>query len=260
VIIAVGMTMAAAACASPVPPGDPVAAAPPTTAAQDVPRPGAGALFDSAAPDAPQVPGSPPGLGAHFCSGSVVDTAPGDVVITAAHCVADGDGSPPRTGMLFVPGYHDGVEPFGAWTVTSAVVDPRWQDGADPAYDVAFLTVARADAGPIERLTGAYSLVVDPGPSNPVDAIGYPVFAGAPTVRSGAADRISPTQLELDAAGLYDGTSGGPWLRNGNQIIGVTGGYEQGGLTPDVSYASYFNDIIIGLLREATKQGAAVAG
>ena len=256
-IIAVGVTIAAAACASRVS-ADPVTAAPPTTTAPDVPWPGTGALFDSTGADA-QDPGSPTGLGAHFCSGSVVDTAPGDVVVTAAHCVADGDGSPPRTGMVFVPGYHDGVEPFGAWTVTSAVVDPSWQDGADPAHDVAFLTVSRADAGPVERLTGGYPLVVDPGPSNPVDAIGYPVFAEAPTVRSGTADRISPTQLELDAAGLYDGTSGGPWLRNGNQIIGVTGGYEQGGLTPDVSYASYFDDVVIGLLREATKQSAAVA-
>jgi V8-like Glu-specific endopeptidase len=210
-------------------------------------------LFDRA-PDAPDTPG------AHFCSASVVDSAAGDVAVTAAHCVATGDGSPPRTGMLFVPGYHDGETPFGVWTVTAAVVDPSWQDGADPAHDVAFLTVARNGSPPVEELTGGYRLAADPEPDVRVDAVGYPEFADAPTVRSGTAHRISPTQLELDAEGLYDGTSGGPWLREDDEIIGVTGGYEQGGLTPDVSYASYFDDSVTALLDEAVAPPARAAG
>jgi hypothetical protein len=70
--------------------------------------------------------------------------------------------------MLFVPGYIDGDAPFGTWTVTGAVVDPRWAADGDPDLDVAFLTVQRQDAPPIEEVTGGFHLVVDPGPANDV--------------------------------------------------------------------------------------------
>lgn len=191
----------------------------------------AGALFGGT-PDAPAD---------HYCSGSVLDTPAGDEVLTAGHCVAAGDGTPARTGMQFVPDYAAGHAPLGVWTVTAAVVDPRWLADGDPSVDVAVLTVHRADGVPIERLTGGFHLVVDPGSVNTVSAIGYPDGSDQPLIRSGTTSRFSPTQLELDAHGLYDGTSGGPWVRNGNEVIGVTGGYEQGGLTPDVSYAAYLD-------------------
>lgn len=160
----------------------------------------AGALFG----------GTPGALGVHFCSGSVLDTPTGDEVLTAGHCVATGDGTPARTGMQFVPGYAGGRAPLGVWTVTAAAVDPQWLAHGDPAVDVAVLTVARADGVPIERLTGGFHLVVDPGPVSAVAAIGYPDGSDQPLIRTGTTSRFSPTQLELDAPGLYDGTSGGP--------------------------------------------------
>jgi len=206
--------------------------------------PATGALFG----------GPPDDLGDHYCSGAVVDTPGGDVVVTAAHCVAAGDGTAPRTGMSFIPDYHDHTAPFGVFTVETAAVDPQWQADGDPAHDVAFLTVSGGDTdAPIETVTGGYQLVADPGADNKVDAIGYPDFADAPEVRSGVTTQPSPNQLQLDAHGLYDGTSGGPWLRNGNQVVGVTGGYEQGGDNPDVSYASYFDDSVQELLNGVVK-------
>ncbi|NMI00715.1 trypsin-like serine peptidase [Pseudonocardia acidicola] len=217
-------------------------AAPPTSGAPAKPASlddAAGALFD----------GTPDKLGDHFCSGAVIDSPSGNLVITAAHCVQAGDGSPVRTGMQFVPGYHDGIAPYGVWTVTSGVVDPRWADGADPDRDVAFLTVQRAGGGSVEALTGGYKLVTDPGFVADVHAIGYPDTSDAPVIRTGTTSRWSPTQLELDAPGLYDGTSGGPWVRNGDEVVGVTGGYEQGGLTPDVSYAAYLDGDVRALLQ-----------
>lgn len=132
--------------------------------------------------------------------------------------------------------------PPSAWTVTRAVVDEAWQASADPAHDVAFLVVDQDGAGSVEDVTGGYQLVTDPGPTSQVDAIGYPDFADAPAAHSGTTSQMSPTQLELDALGLYDGASGGPWVRSGDQVIAVTGGYEQGGVTPEVSYASYLDD------------------
>ena len=57
----------------------------------------------------------------HFCSGaSVVDSPSGDVIATAAHCLS-GDGQD----LEFVPMYHDGQAPYGAWDVTGAYVSQR---------------------------------------------------------------------------------------------------------------------------------------
>jgi V8-like Glu-specific endopeptidase len=239
VALACSAQVACAAVPAPVaPPG-------PTQSAQDAraaggPWPATGPLFSGPA-DA---------LGDHFCTASVIDTPARDVVLTAAHCVASGDGTPPRTGMSFVPGYHDHLAPFGAWTVTRAVVDAAWQAEGDPDHDVALLIVDQDGAGPVEDVTGGYHLVTDPGASSQVDAIGYPDTADAPTVRSGVTSRMSPTQLQLDAPGLYDGVSGGPWLRDGDEVVAVTGGYEQGGVDPNVSYASYLGDFVDALLAE----------
>jgi hypothetical protein len=50
-------------------------------------------------------------------------------------------------------------------------------------------------------------------------------------------------QLEFDCGGYTDGTSGGPFLSEVNQstrqgtVIGVIGGYQQGGDTPQISYS-----------------------
>jgi hypothetical protein len=192
-----------------------------------------GALFD----------GTPDALGDHYCSGSVVDGPAGDLVLTAAHCVAAGDGTPARTGMSFVPGYHDGDRPHGVWTVQTATVDPRFLADADPDFDVAFLTVAPADgAGPVEAVTGGFPIAYDPGAGYSVRAIGYPNEDDGPTVRTGGTQQFSPTQLVLPAPGLEDGTSGGPWLRDGPtgpEVVGLTGGYEQGGYSFDTSYSTY---------------------
>ena len=238
---------AAAAAAETTAAAETSAAATPSALPPGVRWPAAGALF-----------GGPPGdLGDHYCSASVVDTPAGDVVLTAAHCVADGDGTPARVGMSFVPGYHDGIQPYGIFTVTASLVDDAWLSHADPDHDFAFLTVQRAGAPPVETVTGGYHLVLNPDPDTPVDALGYPDFADTPTERSGTTTRYSATQLRLDAHGLFDGTSGGPWLAGpaDTDVIGVTGGHEQGGLDPETSYAAYLGDAAAALFAQVDGRG-----
>jgi hypothetical protein len=47
-------------------------------------------------------------------------------------------------------------------------------------------------------------------------------------------------QLKFTCDGYPNGTSGSPWIINGNSAYGLLGGYQQGGDTPSVSYSPYF--------------------
>ena len=71
--------------------------------------------------------------GGHYCTASVVDSPGGDVIITAAHCLAASPGS-----TVFIPGYRNGREPYGVWPVLHTIEDPNWTSNTDPDYDVAF--------------------------------------------------------------------------------------------------------------------------
>jgi hypothetical protein len=73
----------------------------------------------------------------HGCTASVLDSPAGDLILTAAHCVAG-----TAAGLLFAPGYRNGAAPYGIWTVASAYADAFWTDGEDAGYDYAILPVA----------------------------------------------------------------------------------------------------------------------
>ena len=192
-------------------------------------------------------------LGSHFCSASVVNSAHGDLAVTAAHCLASVQGQD----VVFVPGYDNGKEPYGTWTVTAVDTDEAWQSSQNPDDDVAFLRLADSSKGvPIEHVTGAERLGTTPATSTLVRVIGYPGGADQPISCVNVARHFSTTQLEFACAGYTDGTSGGPFLDDASgaghgTIIGVIGGYEQGGDTPDVSYASAFGPAVAALYRQA---------
>ncbi|MEV4147999.1 serine protease [Amycolatopsis sp. NPDC049691] len=174
--------------------------------------------------------------GSHFCTASVVHSGGGDLVLTAAHCV--------KEGMAFAPSYHDGVAPLGMWTVTGVAVADGWTNSADPDLDFAFLTVRQAgNPASLESLTGANVLGTDRGFEHTITLTGYPDTTDSPVVCTGTTTRFETYQLRVACPGFPDGTSGGPWVTDG-AVIGVIGGYQLGGDTPDVSYSAYFDDDI----------------
>ncbi|MFI5611448.1 trypsin-like serine peptidase [Amycolatopsis sp. NPDC051903] len=184
--------------------------------------------------------------GKHFCTASVVHSPAGDLVLTAAHCLGAG-----TAGLTFEPGYHDGVAPFGTWTVTAAAVPAGWAASADQDLDFAFLTVARpGTAASLESLTGANQLGVSRGFTNAITLTGYPDPADAPVVCENTTTRSDTYQQRVACPGFPDGTSGAPWVTGADPatglgtVVGVIGGYEAGGDTPDVSYSAYFDDDI----------------
>jgi V8-like Glu-specific endopeptidase len=196
-------------------------------------------------------------LGSHFCTASVIDSPNGDLVITAAHCV-----SGTLTGVVFVPGYDAGAAPYRVWTVTRVYVDASWSSSSDPDDDVAFLRVSQpGSTEPIEEVTGADRLETGSPARQLVEVIGYPDASDQAIRCRNWTRQPMADQLEFDCGGYTDGTSGGPFLASVNArtgqgtVIGVIGGYEQGGLTPEVSYSTMFGANVMALYQAAVAGG-----
>ena len=196
-------------------------------------------------------------LGTHFCTASVVHSAHGDLAVTAAHCVAGVQGQ-----VVFVPGYANGKEPYGVWPVSAIYTDKAWQSGQDADDDVAFLRLSDASGGvPIEDVTGAVRLGTSAAEPALVRVIGYPGDTDQPVSCANWTKTFSATQLEFDCDGYTDGTSGGPFLANASgtagqwTVVGVIGGYELGGDSPDVSYAAHFGAAVAALYWTAEAGG-----
>lgn len=169
----------------------------------------------------------------YVCSGVVVRAAHADVVLTAAHCVADGAGHW-ATDWTFVPDYRNGNQPYGAYTARRFFVDPRWAAGKEQ-YDVAFVQVNPATIYGAPGGTGIRPATRELPAGLPVAfaahpaavrlagtyVFGYPAelpFSGeypnycAGRARVTAASGARGTARTMTRCGMTAGDSGGPWL------------------------------------------------
>ncbi|GAA3035015.1 trypsin-like peptidase domain-containing protein [Kitasatospora albolonga] len=189
--------------------------------------------------------------GARGCTASVVSSPGRSLLVTAAHCVAS-----PLFGrqddLAFAPGYRNGNLPHGSWPVERVTLAPAWSERADPEYDVAFLTVGEVGGRRIEDVLGGFRLGTDRGFGLAVTVTGYPVDAEEPITCSNRTGEQSPTQESFDCHGYTDGTSGSPWLTEGGEVVGVVGGYQEGGATERTSYSITFDHRVTELYRQAT--------
>jgi V8-like Glu-specific endopeptidase len=193
-------------------------------------------------------------LGNHFCTASVVDSPAGDLVLTAAHCVKEHSAGE----FAFVPDYADGQMPYGIWTVTRVIVDPNWSSSSDPDDDFAFLVVSQhGSKSNIQQITGGEAIGFGAPANQKVEVAGYPDGDGTMITCINTAHAYTPTQLVFDCGGFADGTSGSPLIASTTTrgsmgtVIGVIGGYEQGGDTPSVSYAARFSADMTALYQTA---------
>lgn len=188
----------------------------------------------------------PVSAGHHFCSASVVYSPGGDLIVTAAHCMSDG-----TQDLYFAPGYHDGTAPYGVWQLDRVTVDPHWTGSQDPDYDVAFATLEPLDGRQVQEVVGGYFLGVSHAASGTVRLTGYPSSADAPLTCVNQISAFTPTQLRIACSAYTGGTSGSPWVTRDHEVVGVIGGYQQGGDTPDVSYSARFGDGVATLYQRA---------
>jgi V8-like Glu-specific endopeptidase len=161
----------------------------------------------------------------YTCSGALVRSGRGYVVLTAAHCVTNGRGQW-AVDWTFVPGYSGGAEPYGQYTARRFFVSPRWHGPADSErYDVAFVQVAPAAAeGPRARPPRAPAglpISFAASQTAPIAArayvFGYPAlrpYSGLyPNYCAGlAVSSVTRSGSARMACAMTAGDSGGPWL------------------------------------------------
>jgi V8-like Glu-specific endopeptidase len=195
----------------------------------------------------------------HFCTASVVNSLTANVILTAAHCVY---GSTYATGIEFVPAYHHGQQPYGAWPVQTITVANGWKQSHDPNLDFAFLTVTppTGTTRPIQFVTGGLWLGIDAGYDHQIEVIGYNNTGNAPIKCASTSFEFRTSQMKFFCRDYQDGTSGGPWILGYNDttgtgmVFGVIGGYKEGGLYPWASFSAYFGLPTLKLFLQAEKQ------
>lgn len=192
----------------------------------------------------------PDGENMHVCTASVLHSAGGDLVLTAAHCLLG------ESRATFVPGFAGEAGPSDRWSIRQIYFDARWLASREPRADYAIARVNGAGAESLESQAGsALSLGTAPAPGSPVTVTGYPAGVGGRPIacqgRTGLTDSGFPS---LACAGLVGGTSGAPWV-SGVTVTGVIGGLESGGCTENISYSAPFDEHTAQLLARAEAGG-----
>lgn len=184
----------------------------------------------------------------HVCTGSVVHSKGGDLVLTAAHCLLG------EMDATFVPGFAGDATTTDTYTVDEVFFDARWISSRDPRADYAIAKVRGAE--PLERRAGAaLSLGTAPPAGSRVSVTGYPAgVGGRPIACQGSTGVTGNGFPSLPCKGLVDGTSGAPWV-TGSTVVGVVGGFEGGGCTENLSYSAPFDERTAQLLARAEAGG-----
>jgi V8-like Glu-specific endopeptidase len=245
----------------------------PATAGEGQGSEGGGAAVDFAEVADPTAPGFrqngaifivlPHGLGFGRCSGTAVDAPNRSVVITAGHCVSQARHWFAQD-WVFVPGYHDGVRPFGIFVAKWLGATSPWVDHGSENADVGAAVVSRNEHG--QRLgtaVGGDDIAWGLSPNQVFDVHGYPVAppfdgasqrvcTGTPFLGHDIASFLwlGPLNLALscDVAG---GASGGGWTIHGDVLNGVTNyGY---GDDPATDFGAYFGGAVRDLYKQASR-------
>jgi V8-like Glu-specific endopeptidase len=193
----------------------------------------------------------------YVCSGTLVGGKQPDVVLTAAHCVTGGPGKAGATqwatNWMFVPGFVDGLLPYGEYTARRFFVSKDWTGppGRREQYDAAFVQVTTAT---LYGVSGA----AQPPPGLPVKfagrqgaaplgrsyVFGYPAelpYSGL-YLNYCAGSAVASGGSAATPCGMTAGDSGGPWLagfspRSGSGQVVAVSAYKVSG-SPRVLYGA----------------------
>ncbi|GAB2840765.1 hypothetical protein GCM10027176_50750 [Actinoallomurus bryophytorum] len=194
------------------------------------------------------------------CTGTVVGA---NLILTAAHCVKR-NGLPVGKLGAFVPEYGSGQSPWGNWPLDNYYIDSRWGNNDNPLYDYAIVSLSRIGHDySLGDKTGTVRISADAFRSGEqVNLLGYP---GDRDVPYGCMTPVSSVKFnnanywEADCDSYTDGVSGTafehyqgePW--NSVTIGAALGGYQEGGSTASVNYASRWDSSVYTLWQRANQ-------
>jgi V8-like Glu-specific endopeptidase len=197
------------------------------------------------------------GTESYQCSGSVIHSPHGDVVLTAGHCVIDPETGAVAESVIFVPGYRELNDPFGIFAASSFVTTPEWSSTAgtsdpDEAGDLAMLVLAPSTktGQSVEATVGSLGIAFEGSREQTYTQWGYPgespyngeilyshttPYAG---VDSSYPVAVRPIKIASD---FTAGASGGPWTigpTSAPTVLSLTDYYYEG--DPRHLYGAYF--------------------
>jgi hypothetical protein len=161
----------------------------------------------------------------YVCSGSAISGGQGNMVLTAGHCVHDGNKGPWVTNWAFYPGYQSGDRTNTAkgWTATDIFTSRDWAEKYQAFHnDAAVAVVHRPNANLSTSLATTIPGVSFTSPSvnsGSYFAFGYPAakkyngqiltYCANPVARGVDGDNGALSMV----CGMTGGSSGGPWYR-----------------------------------------------
>ena len=188
------------------------------TAVSETPQPQFGKVFFTS------------GNANYVCSGTATNSANGDVVTTAGHCVSDGGVF--VTNFAFVPAYNNNERPYGTWTAKELLTTNEWKNGENYDFDAAFAVMNDNAAGQdLTTVTGGYTAAFNQQKGQTMKAYGYPAarpFNGQTLYScSGVvvADTYGGSTDQGLACNMTGGSSGGGWIQNGSLSSVTSFGY-----------------------------------
>lgn len=186
----------------------------------------------------------------YTCSGTVINSASGLIVLTAAHCIFDDETRDWYDRISFEPAYERGHAPFGTWVAEDWWVpeqyleaNGRWLDGADDegwmGFDFGFIRFAPQGSATLEDAVGGQGVSFT-AESNGVVIAGYP---GNEPFDSEVLRHCAEDRLDYGAGGdanygadceMGDGASGSAFVSNLDPKTGaghITAVFSNGGAT-----------------------------
>lgn len=194
------------------------------------------------------------------CSGSVVQSKHGNVLLTAGHCAINRETGEVAKFVIFKPGYREGDAPYGTWFAEKVVTTEAWEKTAkrnstpNEGGDVAFLEMWDSLEGESveEVVEGSLGIAFDQPCNQVYTQYGYPAEAPyggeilySHTAAYAGADTnlfFTPEPMKI-ASDFTPGSSGGPWTvgpSSAPTVVSLTAyGYES---QPGYLYGPYFGE------------------
>jgi V8-like Glu-specific endopeptidase len=196
------------------------------------------------------------GGGNYVCSATVVNTPTKRVIFSAGHCVIEK--GVVSTNFAFVPGYHNGVRPYGTFVATRLYSVNGWIQSENFSYDIS----AAVLGGPkqVATVVGSRGIKFNLPRQQNFVSFGYPAappFNGStlyscPSPYHGQDPTTTNPRTQWITCNMTGGSSGGGWIVQNQYLNSVNSyGYKS---QPNRMYGPYFGSAAVNLYNGVKNQ------